>query len=344
MPLSTDANRTVMPHIFVLHQKIPSRVGFGNIHIRVHAPMEKHEDEDTDCCHSMSPELMERSFENLIDRIVAGAFPFIGVVGALSKNQPPTLRKIAIEVLNDSELQDTVVKSDEAPINYPRHLECIRFDLHEYERSRPPRLDPFEILIHSYDSLKVLELKVDSWDGRYGKGMVFPNLKILKVSQMSEEDHKYDPIARHLSRIFPGVEELWLDSVEVSGEASMHSMKWKSRAWVLNRFMKWSRMMKVKRVELQYVGHDDLPNDLIYFSHQHFAVAIVEELIRVWTLYGMDVLKTVHCARDEVSKDLNHNVDCTFEISRAAANMPTSMSERRRNAETLRVKLVKKNF
>ncbi|KAF3225057.1 hypothetical protein TWF106_002938 [Orbilia oligospora] len=240
---------------------------------------------------------------------------FIGVVGALSKNQPPTLRKIAIEVLNDSELQDTVVKSDEAPINYPRHLD-----------------------------LKVLELKVGSWDGRYGKGMVFPNLKILKVSQMSEEDHKYDPIARHLSRIFPGVEELWLDSVEVSGEASMHSMKWKSRAWVLNRFMKWSRMMKVKRVELQYVGHDDLPNDLIYFSHQHFAVAIVEELIRVWTLYGMDVLKTVHCARDEVSKDLNHNVDCTFEISRAAANMPTSMLERRRNAETLRVKLVKKNF
>ncbi|KAF3111462.1 hypothetical protein TWF102_007126 [Orbilia oligospora] len=245
-------------------------------HIKVHAPGEKHEDEDTDCCHHMSPELMERSLGNLIDEITAGAFP--------------------------------VLKS-------------------------------FRMAYYDCQS----ELKVDSWDGRYGEAVVFPNLKILKVSQMSEEDRKYNPIARYLSRNFPGVEELWLDSAEVSGEPSMHSMRWKSRAW-LNRFMKWSRMIKVKRVELKYVGHDDLPNDLIFASHQHFAVAIVEELIRVWTLYGMDALKTVHCARDEVSKDPNHNVDCTFEISRAAANVPTSIMEGRRNAATLHVKLVEKSF
>ncbi|KAF3152639.1 hypothetical protein TWF569_002944 [Orbilia oligospora] len=207
-------------------------------HIKVHAPGEKHEDEDTDCCHHMSPELMERSLGNLIDEITAGAFP--------------------------------VLKS-------------------------------FRMAYYDCQS----ELKVDSWDGRYGEAVVFPNLKILKVSQMSEEDRKYNPIAR---------------------------------------FMKWSRMIKVKRVELKYVGHDDLPNDLIFASHQHFAVAIVEELIRVWTLYGMDALKTVHCARDEVSKDPNHNVDCTFEISRAAANVPTSIMEGRRNAATLHVKLVEKSF
>ncbi|KAF3316633.1 hypothetical protein TWF173_001915 [Orbilia oligospora] len=329
-------------------------------HIEVHAPGDKNEDEDTDCCHSMGPELIERSLGNLIDGITAGAFSvlksfrmayydchsdkYIEVMNALSKNQPATLRKVAIEVLNNSELPNTAASTGEMSINYPRDLECIRFDLHEYERYRPPRLDPFEILIYSYDTLKVLELKIYGWDGKYSEAVVFPNLKILKFSQMSEEDHKYYPIACYLSRSFPGVEELWLDSTEVSGEPSLHSMRWKSQAWVLNRFMKWSRMIKVKRVELQYLGHDDLPNGLIFAFHQRFAVAIVEELIRVWTLYGMDALETVHCTRDEVSEDLNHNVDCTFEISRAVANMPTSTTERRINAETLRVKLVEKSF
>ncbi|KAF3187490.1 hypothetical protein TWF225_004197 [Orbilia oligospora] len=122
-------------------------------HIKVHAPGEKNEDEDTDCCHHMSPELMERSLGNLIDGITTGASlvlksfrmayydcqsdKFIEVMNALSKDQPATLRKVAIEVLNNPELPDTAASTGEVSINYPRHLECIRFDLYEYERFRP---------------------------------------------------------------------------------------------------------------------------------------------------------------------------------------------------------------
>ncbi|KAK6513178.1 hypothetical protein TWF506_009342 [Arthrobotrys conoides] len=322
---------------------------------------------NTDFCRSLFSEFEQNSIQQLVDKIAGGLLPsvksfsmayydyhagdFPTVMNALSENQPAELRQLSVEVFETISMQSGLKRTKKRDIKYPRGLESIKIGLWGDSPFTVLFFDPFDILSSSYDTLKVLELSMNSWEGKYRNRAVFPGVRVLKFSQTSQDRYQSDVVARDLNVAFPGVEELWLDSREISVgyETEMSDrkyadvMSWKSRRWVLDRFTKWGHMKKVKKVELRYVMAKRYPETRAR-SDQRFATCTVRDLVRAWITDGMVELQTVHCAGHEVIEGSGRNVDITFEVARVDADTLAEMIAKGKHATELRVKLVDSKY